>query len=93
MKQAKVERVERARVTDVMEGWGQPGGSQEFERGLRKVAQRGGEFRSPFLCFFSPSHAPLSMLVWHRLAATLILGSALVSISRTNADENSDQAI
>jgi hypothetical protein len=42
VKKAKVERVERARVTDVMEGWEQPGGSQEFERGLRKVAQRGG---------------------------------------------------
>jgi hypothetical protein len=52
VKKAKVERVERARVTDVMEGWGQPGGSQEFERGLRKVAQRGGtSFLFPF--FFS----------------------------------------
>lgn len=40
--------MERARVTDVMEGWGQPGGSQEFERGLRKVAQRGGESFVPF---------------------------------------------
>jgi hypothetical protein len=29
-----------------MEGWAQPGGSQEFERGLRKVAQRGGMFYS-----------------------------------------------
>lgn len=55
VKKAKVERVERARVTDVMEGWGQPGGSQEFERGLRKVAQRGGmSFFSffPFLPLF-----------------------------------------
>ena len=46
--------MERARVTDVMEGWGQPGGSQEFERGLRKVAQRGGTFFlsfSPFVSF------------------------------------------
>lgn len=41
--------MERARVTDVMEGWNQPGGSQEFERGLRKVAQRGGTF---ILSFF-----------------------------------------
>jgi hypothetical protein len=40
--------VERARVTDVMEGWNQPGGSQEFERGLRKVAQRGGKLFSFF---------------------------------------------
>jgi len=37
-----------------MEGWEQPGGSQEFERGLRKVAQRGGTF---FL-FSSPSSFP-----------------------------------
>ena len=43
--------MERARVTDVMEGWGQPGGSQEFERGLRKVAQRGGTFFLPLLHF------------------------------------------
>ena len=42
--------MERARVTDVMEGWNQPGGSQEFERGLRKVAQRGG---MSILSFFS----------------------------------------
>jgi len=46
--------VERARVTDVMEGWNQPGGSQEFERGLRKVAQRGGTF---ILSFFSLNSA------------------------------------
>jgi len=45
--------VERARVTDVMEGWGQPGGSQEFERGLRKVAQRGGESFSLLFCVLS----------------------------------------
>jgi hypothetical protein len=38
-----------------MEGWEQPGGSQEFERGLRKVAQRGGtSFLFPF--FFSVSY-------------------------------------
>lgn len=51
VKRAKTERVERARVTDVMEGWQQPGGSQEFERGLRKTAQRGGQF---FLFLSSP---------------------------------------
>jgi hypothetical protein len=49
VKKAKTERVEKARVKDVMEGWQQPGGSQEFERGLRKVAQRGGE--SIYLCW------------------------------------------
>jgi hypothetical protein len=56
VKKAKTDRVERARVTDVMEGWGQPGGSQEFERGLRKVAQRGGEFTpsSLSLCSLDP---------------------------------------
>jgi hypothetical protein len=58
VKKAKTDRVEKARVVDVMEGWQQPGGSQEFERGLRKVAQRGGEFQflNPFLrlLFFSP---------------------------------------
>lgn len=44
MKRAKVEREEKARVVDVMEGWGHGEvGAQEFERGLRKVAQRGGE--------------------------------------------------
>lgn len=35
-----------------MEGWEQPGGSQEFERGLRKVAQRGGTFLLLFPFFF-----------------------------------------
>jgi hypothetical protein len=59
VKKAKVERVERARVTDVMEGWEQPGGSQEFERGLRKVAQRGG---TSFL-FFYPSSPSLIWIV------------------------------
>lgn len=47
LKVEKQEREDRARVKDVIEGWaskgdGTPGG-QEWERGLRKVAQRGGE--------------------------------------------------
>jgi hypothetical protein len=49
LKVEKQEREDRARVKDVIEGWasngdGTPGG-QEWERGLRKVAQRGGEWR------------------------------------------------
>jgi len=59
VKKAKVERVERARVTDVMEGWEQPGGSQEFERGLRKVAQRGGTSFLFFAPFFFSFHLDL----------------------------------
>jgi len=48
LKKAKFDREEKARVKDVLEGWGHGAGStgvavggQEFERGLRKVAQRG----------------------------------------------------
>lgn len=48
IKAEKAERLDRARVKDVVEGWtpaeGAQVGSQEFERGLRKTAQRGGEF-------------------------------------------------
>lgn len=48
VKAEEKERQDRARVKNVIEGWGPtaegaPGG-QEWERGLRKVAQRGGEF-------------------------------------------------
>lgn len=43
-----MERLDRARVRDVVEGWvpapGAEMGSQEFERALRKTAQRGGEY-------------------------------------------------
>lgn len=47
LKAEEKERQDRARVKNVIEGWGPtaegaPGG-QEWERGLRKVAQRGGE--------------------------------------------------
>lgn len=47
LKAEERERQDRARVKNVIEGWGPtvdgaPGG-QEWERGLRKVAQRGGE--------------------------------------------------
>lgn len=46
IKAEKAERLDRARVKDVVEGWtpaeGAQVGSQEFERGLRKTAQRGG---------------------------------------------------
>lgn len=48
----KMEKEDKARVRDVVEGWaarhveGGPEvlGGQEFEKGLRKTAQRGGEF-------------------------------------------------
>jgi hypothetical protein len=47
IKVEKQEREDRARVKDVIEGWsareGVAAGGQEWERGLRKVAQRGGE--------------------------------------------------
>lgn len=47
LKAEKEERLDRARVRNVLEGWtpapGANVGSQEFERGLRKTAQRGGE--------------------------------------------------
>lgn len=59
MKRAKEEKEDRARVRDVVEGWshegveGQVVGGLEFEKGLRKTAQRGGECpalnTSPFL--------------------------------------------
>lgn len=44
LKLEKEEKIDKARVRDVLEGWvGTDGkGSQEFERGLRKVAQKGG---------------------------------------------------
>lgn len=57
--EARLAREERARVKDVIAGWGPPGmppgaegdekwetggGSAGHERRLRKVAQRGGEF-------------------------------------------------
>jgi hypothetical protein len=35
-------------VRDVVEGWSHPGGGMEFEKGLRKTAQRGGESALPF---------------------------------------------
>jgi hypothetical protein len=62
VKKAKVERVEKARVTDVMEGWAQPGGSQEFERGLRKVAQRGGQSLSSLSFPLSPFPDTMSFI-------------------------------
>ncbi|RSH80769.1 hypothetical protein EHS25_007105 [Saitozyma podzolica] len=43
LKAEKAEREDRARVKDVVEGWALPGGGMEFEKGLRKTAQRGGE--------------------------------------------------
>lgn len=43
LKAEKAEREDRARVKDVVEGWAHPGGGMEFEKGLRKTAQRGGE--------------------------------------------------
>lgn len=50
LKQEKEEKEDRARVRDVVEGWAHVGaggeviGGLEFEKGLRKTAQRGGEF-------------------------------------------------
>ncbi|GFZ44260.1 hypothetical protein JCM24511_01982 [Saitozyma sp. JCM 24511] len=41
LKAEKAEREDRARVKDVVEGWAHPGGGMEFEKGLRKTAQRG----------------------------------------------------
>lgn len=50
LKAEREERLDRARIRDVLEGWvpadGAGVGSQEFERGLRKTAQRGGEWPS-----------------------------------------------
>lgn len=50
VKREKEEKEDRARVKDVVEGWSHSGakegeviGGQEFEKGLRKTAQRGGE--------------------------------------------------
>jgi len=103
LKQDKLEKKDRARVKDVIEGWGPrnvvvvnhdkkepvkdeaqkkgkgkgkgksslvqegvevmaPGG-QEWERGLRKVAQRGGELQKPI----SHWRFPWSLLVLNRL--------------------------
>ncbi len=62
----KEEKLDRARVRDVLEGWNGPDGqgSQDFERGLRKVAQRGGtSLFVPLLPFF-----PSSLLQWLRSA-------------------------
>lgn len=62
LKAERMERLDRARVRDVVEGWvpapGAEMGSQEFERALRKTAQRGGECR-PRSCFVSRSLANL----------------------------------
>jgi hypothetical protein len=46
LKLEKEEKEDAARVRDVVEGWKGDGvvGGMEFERNLRKVAQRGGEF-------------------------------------------------
>ena len=56
----KAEKEDRARVRDVLEGWvvadGSGAGSQEVEKGLRKVAQRGGE--SALLALPYPILAP-----------------------------------
>ena len=46
LKLEKEQKEDRARIRDVVEGWSAPGatgGGQEWERGLRKVAQRGGK--------------------------------------------------
>jgi hypothetical protein len=47
LKAEREARLDRARIRNVLEGWvpaeGAGVGSQEFERGLRKTAQRGGE--------------------------------------------------
>lgn len=48
LKHEKQEREDRARVKNVVEGWTHEGtgmGGMEFERQLRKTAQRGGESR------------------------------------------------
>ena len=52
LKAEEKERQDRARVKNVIEGWGPtadgaPGGL-EWERGLRKVAQRGGQYQRSF---------------------------------------------
>jgi len=39
------EKEDKNRIRDIIGGWG-----GESERALRKVAQRGGEFRAPRLC-------------------------------------------
>jgi hypothetical protein len=53
VKVEKAEKEDRARVRDVVEGWAPPSelgvGGMEFEKGLRKTAQRGGE-----LSLYSP---------------------------------------
>lgn len=55
VKREKEEKEDRARVRDVVEGWSHAGpgegeviGGLEFEKGLRKTAQRGGELTSRF---------------------------------------------
>ncbi len=49
LKAEREARLDRARIRNVLEGWvpaeGAGVGSQEFERGLRKTAQRGGELQ------------------------------------------------
>lgn len=54
LKAERAERLDRARVRNVLEGWvpaeGAGMGSQEFERALRKTAQRGGECKTERWC-------------------------------------------
>lgn len=87
VKKAKVDRVERARVTDVMEGWGQPGGSQEFERGLRKTAQRGGEsylvHSIPFLSLTPPIFSTATPSVPLYIFTWLLFQSSMYTHSRS----------
>lgn len=88
LKAEEKERQDRARVKNVIEGWGPtadgaPGG-QEWERGLRKVAQRGGESRMMDRKFYTKVSC---------LATVIKLFNAILQASATHQTDAATLAI
>lgn len=68
-----------------MEGWGQGDvGAQEFERGLRKVAQKGGECYASFLIS--------SFTNWVLIPVIKLFNAILAASKNTESQSLADQA-
>lgn len=87
LKAQKEERLDRARIRNVLEGWvpapGLEVGSQEFERGLRKTAQRGGESKPSLWC---PILIHLSLSPIYKFESTVIKLFNAILVASKNAE-------
>jgi hypothetical protein len=93
----KEEREDKARVKDVIEGWAPdatlgPIGAQEFERSLRKTAQRGG-----MLCLYkTQTRLPLrrtSKRCSTSNVPVIKLFNAIIAASKANEEAETDQPL